>query len=147
MLLLDSIEGIPFEQVASARPDVILAGTHYGIDDDHATLVGIAPVVTTAKGLTEDTWQDQTLLIGEALGVEQPAAARAVADLLLMTYGGPDLQAEIEANPLFAALPVVREGRVVTLDIALSTALTVPSVLRVGYVLDQLVPQIETRLA
>lgn len=41
--LLDSIDGIPFGQVAAARPDVILAGTHFDIDSDHPTLIGITP--------------------------------------------------------------------------------------------------------
>lgn len=61
-------------------PDVILAGSHYGIDEDHETLATIAPVVTTVDGLNEDTWQDQARLIGESLGLEQ-AAHDAVADV------------------------------------------------------------------
>lgn len=217
--LLDRADGVPFEQVAAAAPDVILAGTHFPIDQDEATLAGIAPVVTTVKGLTDDTWQDQAGLIGEALG-EEAAAAAAVAgtearieqaraahpgwagrtfvsayahqpgsvrigagdafgprfltslglaqppavtglvspdvaleqlgtldaDILLMSYADPDLRAGLEASPLFTSLPVVRDERVVTVDIATSTALAVPSILRVGHVLDELVPLTESRI-
>ena len=218
--LLDSTAGVPFEQVAAARPDLILAGTHFQIDEDYATLAGIAPVLTTRTGLTEDTWQDQVTLIGEAVGAEGAASAavaeteariaqvrtehpewqgrtfasayafqpgsvrvgagdafgprfleslgltlapgvtglaspdvafeqlgRLDADVLLTTYQTPDLQAALEASPLFANLPVVASGRTVDVDIAMSTALSVPSILRVGYVLDKLVPEIAGRLA
>ncbi|MBW0089724.1 hypothetical protein I4I73_12415 [Pseudonocardia sp. KRD-184] len=63
-----------------------------------------------------------------------------------MSYANPDLRAALEASPLFTSLPVVRDERVVTVDIATSTALAVPSILRVGYVLDELVPLIESRI-
>lgn len=218
--LMDTVDGVPFETVASVGPDLILAGTHFPIDEDHATLTGIAPVVTTRTGLTEDSWQDQTVLIGEALGEEQ-AAADAVArtedriaqvradhpewegrtfasafafqpgsvrvgagdsfgprfleslgltlapaltglaapdiafeqlglldaDVLLVNHQNADLQADLVGSPLFAALPVVAQGRVIDIDIAMSTALAVPSILRVGHILDELVPEIESRLA
>lgn len=218
--LLNTVDGIPFEQVAAARPDVILAGTHFQIDEDYDTLVGIAPVVTTVKGLTEDTWQDQTLLIGEALGEEaaaqqavdaveeriervraahpqwqgktfvsafafEPGAVRITsgdsfgprfleklglrfspaaadlpspdisferlglldADLLLISATSDDLRKDLQSAPLYASLPVVQRGDVIDIDIVLSTALVVPSVLRVGYVIDELAPQMETKLA
>lgn len=217
--LLDSVDGVPFEQVAAARPDVILAGTHFPIDEDEATLVGIAPVVTTVRGLTQDTWQDQVTLVGEALG-EETAAATAVADtearvaevraghpgwagrtfasayanqpgsvrvgagasfgprfltslgltlapavtglpgpdiayeqlgmldadVLLVSSANPELRQALAAAPVFANLGAVRAGRIVEVDIAMATALAVPSILRVGHVLDELVPAIEGKL-
>ncbi len=48
--LMDTADGVPFETVASVVPDLILTGTHFPIDEDHATLTGIAPVVTTRSG-------------------------------------------------------------------------------------------------
>lgn len=218
--LLDLADGVPFEQVAKARPDLILAGSHYQIEADYDQLADIAPVLTHMHGLVDDTWQDQTRLIGEALGAEDaaedaiaevearierirgdhpewqgksfavgfqfepgsvrvyepdtfgplllkslgfeivPAIANASsadvsfeqlsvldADVLIMSYGSDDLRADLEANPVFAGLPVVRDGRHLTIDLDVSTAMTVPSVLRVPYVLDHLVPELETIFA
>ena len=67
---------VDIEQIASLKPDLILAGQHRGIADDYAKLSKIAPVVTfEGKAAFQDTWQQQTALIGKALGTEDKAAA------------------------------------------------------------------------
>ncbi|MGH2985496.1 MAG: iron-siderophore ABC transporter substrate-binding protein [Solirubrobacterales bacterium] len=70
-----SAEEISFEQVAALRPDLIL-GVYSGMtESDYAKLSRIAPTVAqtdeyVAFGMP---WQEQTLLIGRALGREDRA--------------------------------------------------------------------------
>lgn len=73
--VFDTADGIPLEQIAALRPDLILAGTYFGIEAEVARLSEIAPVVTYRHGSYVDTWQEQAALIGEAMGEEQRAAA------------------------------------------------------------------------
>lgn len=78
--LLNTASGVPYEQVAALRPDVILAGTYSGVSDEYARLSQIAPVVSFRRGPYVDTWQEQATLIGEALG-EEAKAAEVVGEL------------------------------------------------------------------
>ncbi|MGH8930870.1 MAG: ABC transporter substrate-binding protein [Egibacteraceae bacterium] len=220
--LLDPVTAVPFERIAVARPDLILAGTFYEVDEHYERLSAIAPTVTYARGWRIDTWQEQTLLVGRALAEEDAAraavtevearidavrpdfegrtfswsyyyepgaialiahpedsAARFVqslglaftpevmalasgevssevigleqlalldADLLLMTHASPELRREIEANPLFTSVPAVADGRYVALDLQVNVAMRDPSVLRVAYALDELVPDLTKAL-
>ncbi|WP_020392194.1 iron-siderophore ABC transporter substrate-binding protein [Kribbella catacumbae] len=66
--LLDASESIPFEKVAALRPDVILA-PYEGFDKaTYTKLSEIAPTVAYPGAPWQTTWQDQTTLIGKALG-------------------------------------------------------------------------------
>ncbi|MEV0792763.1 iron-siderophore ABC transporter substrate-binding protein [Kribbella sp. NPDC050459] len=66
--LLDTGDKYPFEQIAALKPDVILA-PYEGFDEAaYKTLSGIAPTVAYPGAPWQTTWQDQTLLVGEALG-------------------------------------------------------------------------------
>ena len=66
--LLDTGDKYPFEQIAALKPDVILA-PYAGFDEaTYKTLSGIAPTVAYPGAPWQTTWQDQTLLVGEALG-------------------------------------------------------------------------------
>ncbi|MGH8896704.1 MAG: iron-siderophore ABC transporter substrate-binding protein [Egibacteraceae bacterium] len=217
--LLNLANDLPFERIAGYRPDLILAGTYFGIDEQYERLSAIAPTVTYVRGSYVDTWQEQTLLIGQALaaeenartavddldariqslrpdfedrtcslsfyfyyepgaiavvanpkdysavffrslGLELPPALTALADpeatdsaiigleqlplldadLVIMTHASPELRQEIEANPLFNNLSAVTDGRYVPVEVSVVTAIRSPSVLRVGYALDELVP-------
>ncbi|MGH8909278.1 MAG: hypothetical protein ACRD0K_22995 [Egibacteraceae bacterium] len=57
-----------------------------------------------------------------------------------MTHASPELRQAIESNPLFTGLPAVSDGRYVPVDLHVVTALRTPSILRVEYALDELVP-------
>lgn len=215
--LLNLANDLPFERIAGYRPDLILAGTYFGIDEQYERLSAIAPTVTYVRGSYVDTWQEQTLLIGRtlaseeaaraavddldarieslrpdfegrtcslsfyyepgaiavvanpddysavffrSLGLELPPALTALADpeatdsaiigleqlplldadLVIMTHASPELRQEIEANPLFNNLSAVTDGRYVPVEVSVVTAIRLPSVLRVGYALDELVP-------
>ena len=66
--LLDTGDKYPFEKIAALKPDVILA-PYEGFDEaTYKTLSGIAPTVAYPGAPWQTTWQDQTLLVGEALG-------------------------------------------------------------------------------
>lgn len=67
---------VDIEQIASLKPDLILAGMHRTVADDYDTLSRIAPVVTyEGSAPFQDTWQQQSALIGRALGTEDKVAA------------------------------------------------------------------------
>jgi iron complex transport system substrate-binding protein len=71
--LLDTADGPPLEQIAALQPDVILApyeGFEQGVYDD---LSGIAPTVAYPGEPWTTPWREQTLMIGQALGLEAEA--------------------------------------------------------------------------
>ncbi len=71
--LLDTADKYPFEKIAALKPDVILA-PYEGFDKaTYETLSGIAPTVAYPGAPWQTTWQDQTLLVGEALGKKAEA--------------------------------------------------------------------------
>ncbi|MEU4603674.1 iron-siderophore ABC transporter substrate-binding protein [Kribbella sp. NPDC023972] len=71
--LLDTADKFPFEKIAALKPDVILA-PYEGFDAaTYKTLSDIAPTVAYPGAPWQTTWQDQTLLIGEALGKKAEA--------------------------------------------------------------------------
>ncbi|MEV6282886.1 iron-siderophore ABC transporter substrate-binding protein [Kribbella sp. NPDC051770] len=66
--LLDATDSYPYEKIAALKPDVILA-PYEGFDETvYKTLSGIAPTVAYPGAPWQTTWQDQTTLIGQALG-------------------------------------------------------------------------------
>jgi iron complex transport system substrate-binding protein len=76
-VVLDASDGIPFEQVAALRPDLII-GTNAGMKRaDYEKLSQIAPTVAGVKGGTDyfSPWDQQTILIAEALGRKQEGEA------------------------------------------------------------------------
>lgn len=73
--LFDTTDGPPFEEIASLRPDVILA-PYEGFDKTtYETLSDIAPTVAYPGKPWQTTWQDQTTMVGEALGRSDDAKA------------------------------------------------------------------------
>jgi len=59
---------VPFEEIVKAKPDVILAPYSGLTQDDYDTLSKIAPVVAYPDKPWATGWQDQTTIIGKALG-------------------------------------------------------------------------------
>ncbi|MFT4157287.1 MAG: ABC transporter substrate-binding protein [Microbacterium sp.] len=78
----DPADGIDFEAIAAAEPDVILATSGWSLDEDYDKLSAIAPVIayTSEGGLDAMTWAERTALAGCALGLEDEADA-AIADV------------------------------------------------------------------
>lgn len=70
-----------FEQIAAAEPDVIIA-LYSGITDrDYQLLSAIAPVVAVPEGVGdyELGWDQQALIAGRAIGMEEQASAQVQA--------------------------------------------------------------------
>ena len=66
--LLDTTDGPPLEDIAALRPDVILA-PYEGFDEaTYEDLSTIAPTVAYPGEAWTTSWQDQTTIIGTALG-------------------------------------------------------------------------------
>lgn len=93
--LLTSNPEVPFEQILALEPDAILA-VYSGItEEDYRRLSDIAPTVAFPEERWETSLEDQTTMIGAALG--RPARAQELLD------GIDDYFAEqAEANPSFA---------------------------------------------
>jgi iron complex transport system substrate-binding protein len=73
-------DGFDFEGIAALEPDLII-GTNAGIDQaSYEQLSAIAPTVAQPKGADSyfSRWDDQSLLIGQAVG--RSAAAQALID-------------------------------------------------------------------
>jgi iron complex transport system substrate-binding protein len=82
--LLDTTDSIPFEKVAALRPDVILA-PYEGFDNaTYTKLSEIAPTVAYPGAPWQTTWQDQTTIIGKALG-KSAEADKLVAGIKELT--------------------------------------------------------------
>lgn len=78
--LLDAETSVPVEQVAELAPDVILA-PYEGFDEDtYNQLSAFSPTVAYPDQAWQTTWQDQTTIVGEALG-KSDEADQLVAEL------------------------------------------------------------------
>lgn len=62
------------------------------------------------------------------------------ADLVVVAFGSPDVQAEYEANPLYQNLEAVKDGRLLVVDLNTVVQLRGPNVLGIRWVLDQIEP-------
>lgn len=72
-------EEIPYEAIAEAQPDVILAVYSGLTQEEYDTLSAIAPTVAYPDAPWSTPWQEQTTIIGRALGREDEAE-RLVGD-------------------------------------------------------------------
>jgi iron complex transport system substrate-binding protein len=95
--LLDTADGPPLEQIAALRPDVILApyeGFDRSVYDD---LSGIAPTVAYPGEPWTTPWEEQTRMIGAALGLADEAEQ-------LITDAQDTLAAAAAGHPEFGGL-------------------------------------------
>jgi iron complex transport system substrate-binding protein len=74
--------------------------------------------------------------------VSRENASMLDADVLVWQAGSPQERAEIEGDPILAALPVVREGRALFVDGTDYDALQFSSVLSLPHLLDEFVPRL-----
>ena len=73
--VFDDTDGLDFEAINNAEPDLILA-VYSGIsEEEYAQLSEIAPTVAYTKEAWATTWQDLTIDNGRALGKEDEAKA------------------------------------------------------------------------
>lgn len=78
--MYDGTDGVDFEAISDAQPDVILAAYSGLSSDDYAILSEIAPVVAYPEVAWGTTWQETITLNGTALGLQTEAEA-LVTDL------------------------------------------------------------------
>ncbi|ADG80272.1 Periplasmic binding protein OS=Tsukamurella paurometabola (strain ATCC 8368 / DSM / CCUG 35730/ CIP 100753 / JCM 10117 / KCTC 9821 / NBRC 16120 / NCIMB 702349 / NCTC 13040) OX=521096 GN=Tpau_3694 PE=3 SV=1 [Tsukamurella paurometabola] len=99
-LLPESSKSIPIEQIAALKPDVILSVQSGLTPDQYAQLSKIAPTVAQPGKNWQTSWQDQTTLVGKALGKE--------ADAKKLIEDADKKIADVKAaNPGFAGKTVV----------------------------------------
>ncbi|WP_432511460.1 ABC transporter substrate-binding protein [Kineococcus sp. SYSU DK001] len=93
----DSTDGVDYEAIAAAAPDVILATSGWTLDEDYEQLSKIAPIVSFqgADGLTGMTWAERTAEAGKALDLA--AKAQEVVDGVAAKF-----EAAAAAHPEFA---------------------------------------------
>ncbi|MGH8920698.1 MAG: iron-siderophore ABC transporter substrate-binding protein, partial [Actinomycetes bacterium] len=66
------------------------------------------------------------------------------ADVLILSFSDPKSRTELEANPLFQALPAVKRGSYLPLDQGTAVAMAFPSLLSIPFALDAVVPKLAT---
>jgi iron complex transport system substrate-binding protein len=77
--VLDFVDGVPFEDIIAASPDVVLAPYSGITQEEYDTLSSIAPTVAFKETPWSSTWQEVTEVTGKALGLEAEAA-QLIAD-------------------------------------------------------------------
>lgn len=93
--LFDETDGIPFEQVADTRPDVILASYSGLTQEDYDTLSAIAPVVAYPDVAWGTSYQDMITMNSEAIGL-------AASGRTLISDLDAQVQTALAAQPGFA---------------------------------------------
>lgn len=73
VLLQETSKAIPIEEIAALKPDVILAVQSGLTADQYAQLSRIAPTVAQPGRAWQTSWQDQTTIVGKALGRDAEA--------------------------------------------------------------------------
>ncbi|MFJ6079902.1 ABC transporter substrate-binding protein [Streptomyces sp. NPDC092369] len=79
-VLVGTAAGMPFEKIAAARPDLILAGDDYQLHDHYAKFAHLAPTLSYRKGVGQDSWDEMARRAGDTLGRREQADA-LVADV------------------------------------------------------------------
>nr|BFE28107.1 iron-siderophore ABC transporter substrate-binding protein [Actinomadura rugatobispora] len=69
-LLKPAESGFNLEEIAKLRPDLILAGGDFTIDKEYAKLKELAPTTAYQTGPAEDSWQDITRQVAQAVGLK-----------------------------------------------------------------------------
>lgn len=116
--------GLPFEQVAALKPDLIVATTYNTTNNDYDTdrprLEQIAKVLGPTSTTQRDTWQQSTIRVGEAVGLGNEAR-RLVEDteakLTAVRDAHPDWESKTYTNG-----PVAAPGEVYTISSAQDTS-------------------------
>ncbi len=70
-VLFHDTDGIDFEGISDADPDVILAGYSGITQEEYDTLSEIAPVVAYPNAAWQTSWREQILIDSRGLGMEQ----------------------------------------------------------------------------
>lgn len=97
IILTNTGEDIPYEEIAAAEPDVILAQYSGITQEQYETLSAIAPTVAYPDQPWTTPWRDVISITGTALGLETEAAA-------VLAGIDAELAEAAAAHPEFAGL-------------------------------------------
>lgn len=70
-VIFDDLDGLNFEAISNAKPDVILAGYSGITEDDYNTLSKIAPVAAYPNKPWQTLWRDMVKVDSKAMGMER----------------------------------------------------------------------------
>lgn len=98
-VLPDIQDGVPFEAIAAAKPDVIIAAYSGITESDYATLSDIAPTVAYPGEAWSTPWRDLIGIVGTSLGKSAEAEA-LLADI------DAEVAAQADAHPELAGKSV-----------------------------------------
>ncbi len=91
-----------------------------------------------------------TALAGDDPRVQPDVSYEAVealdADLVLMAHASETLEGSLTSNPVFANLPSIKDGRLVTVDLVSINALRTPMLRGIDHSLDMLEPELARAL-
>lgn len=94
-VLPDSSEEPPYEDIAQAEPDVIIAAYSGITEEQYELLSEIAPVVAYPEAAWSTPWKDLVEIVGETLGKQSEATA-------LLSDIDAELSAQAAKHPEFA---------------------------------------------
>jgi iron complex transport system substrate-binding protein len=71
--LLNTMNGVDFEEVAALRPDLILATSDFTLDKNYKKLSAVAPTIGYETAWGKQTWQEHVRVVAKAVGRQQQA--------------------------------------------------------------------------
>jgi iron complex transport system substrate-binding protein len=120
--VLSETDGLQYEAIAALRPDLIL-GTNAGLDEESfGRLSEIAPTIAHPAGEEAwfGPWRDQSLLIGQAVGMEDDAQA-LIDDIDAQFADAAADHPEFEGTPIVFLQNAFYEGEAIAYQEGLST--------------------------
>ncbi|MFF5982143.1 iron-siderophore ABC transporter substrate-binding protein [Streptomyces olindensis] len=80
--LLDTMNGVDFEEVAALRPDLILATSDFTLEKNYKKLSAVAPTIGYETAWGKQTWQEHVQVVAKAVGRQEQAgkAIKATED-------------------------------------------------------------------
>ncbi len=70
-IMYDETDGVDFEAIASAEPDIIIASYSGIVKEDYDLLSEIAPVIAYSEQPWTTLWREQVLLSAKGMGLEE----------------------------------------------------------------------------
>ncbi len=71
--LLNTMNGVDFEEVAALRPDLILATSDFTLDKNYEKLSAVAPTIGYETAWGKQTWQEHVRVVAKAVGRQEQA--------------------------------------------------------------------------
>ncbi|HVV14348.1 ABC transporter substrate-binding protein [Amycolatopsis sp.] len=110
---VDATNGVNAEEVGALAPDLILATSDYGLDQEYANLSKIAPTIGYNDTWGAETWQEHVQVAAKALG--KTAEAQRIIDTTQATIDKTKADYPKAAGKTFTASVGNSPGKVFTL--------------------------------